>query len=81
MDQLIYICFIFLPFRDELKLGHSRNPAFKSFEKVVLGDADNVRAKLPETSLTVEQQVSALIDQATDSNILGRVWIGWEPWM
>ncbi|KAL5017908.1 hypothetical protein ScPMuIL_003630 [Solemya velum] len=67
--------------RDELRLGHSRNVAYKAFEKVVLGDSDNVRARLPETALTVEEQVSALIDQATDPNILGRVWIGWEPWV
>ncbi|ESO96748.1 hypothetical protein LOTGIDRAFT_143667, partial [Lottia gigantea] len=68
--------------KDELYLGHSRSPAIKHFEKCVLGDAkDNVRATLPSTGLTVEQQVEALIDQATDPNILGRVWQGWEAWV
>ncbi|KAK6170524.1 hypothetical protein SNE40_018898 [Patella caerulea] len=68
--------------RDELTLGHQRNAAFKSFLEVVLGDKkDNVRATLPKTGLSCEQQVAALIDQATDPNILGRVWQGWEAWI
>lgn len=71
-----------LHFRDELKLGHARNQAFHAMEQVLLGDKrENVRAQLPASGLTVEQQVAALIDQATDPNILGRVWAGWEPWM
>lgn len=75
-----YVPFFYF-FRDELYLGQSKNTAFKSFEKVVLGDkTDNVRAVLPKTSLTIEQQVAALIDQATDPNLLGRVYTGWEPW-
>ncbi len=32
-------------------------------------------------SLTPEQQAECLIDQATDPNILGRAWLGWEPWI
>ncbi|KAK7113366.1 hypothetical protein V1264_012665 [Littorina saxatilis] len=68
--------------RDELRLGHSRNAAMKSFESVAIGNKnENIRAKLPESGLTEEQQVAALIDQATDPNILGRTWAGWEPWM
>lgn len=30
---------------------------------------------------TVLEQVDVLIDMATDENILGRTWIGWEPWV
>ena len=72
---------IFFTFRDELKLGHGKKPGFKSFELVALGTKDNVRAQLPATGLSVEQQVSALIDQVTDPNILGRTWLGWEAWV
>lgn len=51
-------------------------------ELVVLGDKKyNIRAKLPQKFLTCDQQVSALIDQATDPAILGRTWKGWEPFM
>lgn len=68
--------------REELKLGHSKKPAFPALERVLQGDKrENVRAQLPASGLTVEQQVAALIDQATDPNIVGRVWGGWEPWM
>ncbi|PVD38356.1 hypothetical protein C0Q70_00970 [Pomacea canaliculata] len=68
--------------RDELRIGHLRNQALKDFEKVALGDVqDNIRARLKEKGLTEEQQVAALIDQATDPNILGRAWGGWEPWL
>ena len=41
----------------------------------------DIRAKLPHKGLTVEQQVACLLNQATDPNILGRAWAGWEPWM
>jgi len=47
-----------------------------------MGDrADNVRATLPSSGLTVDQQADCLVDLATDPNILGRFWAGWEPWM
>lgn len=32
-------------------------------------------------SLSVEQQVACLLDQATDPNVLGRTWWGWKPWL
>ena len=64
-----------------MRLGHGKRPVFKYFEMVALGQKDNARFKLPAKGLTVEQQVTALIDQATDRNILGRTWVGWEPWM
>ncbi|RUS72684.1 hypothetical protein EGW08_019554 [Elysia chlorotica] len=68
--------------RDELELGHSKREAFRSFVKVLMGDKkENARAELPAHGLTVEQQVTALIDHATDPNILGRTWGGWEPWV
>ena len=31
--------------------------------------------------LTVEQQIDALVEQATDENILARTWKGWRPWL
>jgi len=47
-----------------------------------MGDgAVNVRAKFPGIGLTVDQQVDCLVDLATDPNVLGRFWVGWEPWM
>ncbi|XP_035828316.1 DNA-dependent protein kinase catalytic subunit [Aplysia californica] len=66
--------------KEELALGHSKRPAFKSLVNVLMGK-DSVRAGLPAHGLSVEQQVAALIDQTTDPNILGRTWGGWEPWV
>lgn len=31
--------------------------------------------------LSIEQQVKELIDQATDSNLVGRIWSGWQPYV
>uniref|UniRef100_A0A8C4UCZ7 DNA-dependent protein kinase catalytic subunit n=1 Tax=Falco tinnunculus TaxID=100819 RepID=A0A8C4UCZ7_FALTI len=67
---------------DELRLGHEKSLAYNDFAAVARGNADhNIRAKEPEDGLSEETQVRCLIDQATDPNILGRVWEGWEPWM
>uniref|UniRef100_G1NU10 DNA-dependent protein kinase catalytic subunit n=1 Tax=Myotis lucifugus TaxID=59463 RepID=G1NU10_MYOLU len=67
---------------DELFLGHEKVPAFDDFVAVARGNKDhNVRAQEPESGLSEEAQVKCLIDQATDPNILGRTWEGWEPWM
>ncbi|XP_066575742.1 DNA-dependent protein kinase catalytic subunit isoform X2 [Amia ocellicauda] len=67
---------------EELKLGHEKNASFHSMEAVVLGQKEhNVRASTASKDLSVETQVECLIDQATDPNILGRVYEGWEPWI
>lgn len=48
---------------------------------VVLGAADSDRRAMPEEGLSAEQQVRALVEQATDPNILGRTWAGWMPFV
>ncbi|XP_068093458.1 DNA-dependent protein kinase catalytic subunit isoform X2 [Hyperolius riggenbachi] len=67
---------------EELRLGHETTPHFQGLLNVAQGDADfNVRAREEASGLSEETQVQCLIDQATDPNILGRVWRGWEPWL
>ncbi|ERE76154.1 DNA-dependent protein kinase catalytic subunit [Cricetulus griseus] len=67
---------------DELRLGHESSPAFGSYTAVARGHKNhNIRAQEPESGLSEETQVKCLVDQATDPNILGRTWEGWEPWM
>ncbi|XP_068381983.1 DNA-dependent protein kinase catalytic subunit isoform X2 [Eschrichtius robustus] len=67
---------------DELLLGHEKVPAFEHYIAVAQGSRDhNIRAQEPGSGLSEEAQVKCLIDQATDPNILGRTWEGWEPWM
>ncbi|KAK7807495.1 hypothetical protein U0070_006783, partial [Myodes glareolus] len=67
---------------DELYLGHENSSAFGSYTAVARGNKDhNIRAQVPESELSEETQVKCLVDQATDPNILGRTWEGWEPWI
>ncbi|XP_075069595.1 DNA-dependent protein kinase catalytic subunit [Mixophyes fleayi] len=66
---------------EELRLGHEKSVSYKEFLATARGNQDNIRAKEPADGLTEETQVQCLIDQATDPNILGRVWQGWEPWI
>ena len=67
--------------RDDLKSGHSHTQEYKSLEKILMGDPkSNIRARVGERCSTVEEQVECLFCHATDPNILGRTWAGWEPW-
>lgn len=67
---------------EELKLGFEKSPAYQSIIAVAQGEKEhNVRAREAPQGLSVETQVECLIDQATDPNILGRVWVGWESWV
>uniref|UniRef100_A0A3Q1ES12 DNA-dependent protein kinase catalytic subunit n=1 Tax=Acanthochromis polyacanthus TaxID=80966 RepID=A0A3Q1ES12_9TELE len=67
---------------EELKLGFEKDGAFAGMQAVALGTEEhNIRAKLPAAGLSVEKQVDCLLDQAMDPNVLGRVWVGWEPWI
>eukprot|EP00106_Octopus_bimaculoides_P010915 XP_014778357.1 PREDICTED: DNA-dependent protein kinase catalytic subunit-like [Octopus bimaculoides] len=66
---------------DELSLNSyvKRFDALKAVTSIVLGAEGNVRSTLPQKHLTVEQQITALIDLATDPNILIRTFEGWNP--
>lgn len=67
---------------EELCLGFEKMPEYKGMLAVAQGkEQHNIRARLGDKDLSVEDQVDCLLDQATDPNILGRVWIGWEPWI
>ncbi|ELT90265.1 hypothetical protein CAPTEDRAFT_124053, partial [Capitella teleta] len=49
---------------------------------VLMGDKQaDIRARLPADGLSSEEQVAALLNLATDPNILGRTFAGWEPWV
>lgn len=76
----MYCCFFLSS--EELKLGFENDGAFAGMQTVALGTREhNIRAMLPTSGLSVEKQVDCLLDQAMDPNVLGRVWVGWEPWM
>lgn len=66
----------------DLKNGHEKTREFSALKAILMGDKrSSMRAKVGERCTSVEEQVSCLIDHATDPNILGRTWVGWEPWV
>jgi len=66
----------------ELANGHHNRPWFSSVTAVAKGDPKhNLRAVTGKTCTSVHEQVSCLIDLATDPNVLGRMWIGWMSWI
>ncbi|MBN3311515.1 PRKDC kinase, partial [Atractosteus spatula] len=67
---------------DELKLGFEKESWCRGALAMAQGQPGlNVRASQAAEGLAVEIQVECLLDQATDPNILGRVYMGWEPWI
>eukprot|EP00794_Sanderia_malayensis_P010265 gene10265-11319_t len=78
---------------EEIRLGHEKRSVCKEMRNVAHGDSKyNIRKRFLDEAkernvayskycLTPEQQALCLIDQATDSNILGRFFVGWAPWI
>lgn len=62
---------------EELKLNPSIKKQLGSGLRHVLPNS-SVNAEL---RLSVEAQVRALIEHASDSNLTGRIYAGWEPWV
>lgn len=69
--------------KDELSIGQvaADEKHFKAYERLVDGDEDNVRRRMNEDGLTVEEQVSCLINMATDKALLACIYLGWDPWI
>ncbi|XP_075235509.1 DNA-dependent protein kinase catalytic subunit-like [Lycorma delicatula] len=66
----------------ELTAGHqSKSKIFHKMSEVLKGDKTSIRSTNPEDGLSPKQQVACLIEQATDQHILGKTYIGWEPWI
>jgi hypothetical protein len=66
---------------EELRLSRHHGQAyFASLEQIVKGDHHRARAGLGLAILPLCEQVDALIDMATDPDILGRTWTGWAPY-
>jgi DNA-dependent protein kinase catalytic subunit len=58
----------------DLERGFKTKSEFKSLKLILLGSSS-------KQCESIEEQVDCLIDHATDPNILGRTWAGWEPWV
>ncbi|PRP75851.1 DNA-dependent protein kinase subunit [Planoprotostelium fungivorum] len=61
---------------------HANAPYLPHLQQIVMGSkTHNIRARVGTKCSSAKEQVDCLVDQATDSNILGRSWFGWAPWM
>jgi DNA-dependent protein kinase catalytic subunit len=67
---------------EELRTSvHGSKPVIKKLEEIVRGTPhDNVRADFGK-KCSVTKQVEALVDLATDPNVLGRMYGGWASWI
>lgn len=59
-----------------------RIPKFvDGYGRIVKGDPTSVRRKLPGASLSVEEQITCLIEMAQDKAMLGISYVGLQPWL
>ena len=61
--------------------GNKQN-IIKKLEEIVRGSKkENFRAQIGEKCASVSEQVEALVDLASDPNVLGRMYGGWASWI
>ncbi len=70
----------------ELEAMHAGKQWWTALQQIVRGDPKyseraKIKAGVSGRLATVQQQVECLLDQATDPNILGRVWRGWRAYL
>jgi hypothetical protein len=59
---------------------HKGAPYYRQLETTVKGDTHRVRSSMGTGILPICEQIDALVDMATDPDILGRSWSGWAPY-
>lgn len=65
---------------DEITLFKGAHSWCKKMCLALRGNSDRQRTKLPtDQALTAQEQSAVLIDIATDTNLLGRAFDGWNP--
>jgi hypothetical protein len=63
---------------------HEKRAYMGPLQLAIAGRDDSVRQRIFKQQiryLEVDQQIDCLIEMARDSNILGRTWIGWSPYV
>ncbi|KAJ8918257.1 hypothetical protein NQ315_014127 [Exocentrus adspersus] len=67
---------------EDLVAGRKDPKYIEAYVKLVRGVPEfDKRTKFTSDNLSVEDQIDCLLDHATDYNLLGRMWIGWMPWV
>jgi hypothetical protein len=74
------------------KSTHTDKDYLQQLKKALVGRKKGIRYRILEDKmrerssankkfLEVDEQVDFLIDMARDSDLLGRIWIGWAPYL
>lgn len=68
---------------EEDLVGGRKDPQYiQAYVKLVKGLPEfDKRTKFISDNLSIENQVDCLLDHATDDNLLGRMWEGWNAWV
>lgn len=69
--------------KDELAISRvaRKEAQFRAYMKLLDGGDSDMRNKLSEDGLSVDEQVTALIEMATDKALLACIYVGWDPWI
>lgn len=69
--------------QDELSISQvaANAPLLEAYKKLASGEAGSFRSKASDDGLSVEDQVTSLIEMATDKAILALIYLGWDPWI
>lgn len=69
---------------EELSFGNLKDPVLKAYKSMINGNEDCIRQKFKDSPsgeiLTVEDQITCLIEMATDKAILATTYLGWDAW-
>ncbi|XP_029675337.1 DNA-dependent protein kinase catalytic subunit-like isoform X2 [Formica exsecta] len=67
---------------EQLREAHN-DKYFTRYHAIVIGNDEvkQARADIRNDCLTPAKQVDCLLDQAKDFNILGRMYVNWQPWL
>lgn len=68
---------------DELSISQiaSKPELLARYKVLTEGEGDSERKKMAKEDLNVEDQVTCLIEMATDKTLLAITYLGWDPWI
>lgn len=69
--------------QDELLISQvaAKEKLMEVYKNLLGGEQNSYRKNVAASDLTVEEQVSCLIEIATDKAVLASIYLGWDPWV
>lgn len=53
----------------------------RRYQSLVRGSESSKRSRMKDENLSAEDQITAVIEMATDKALLATLWIGWDQWL